>query len=95
MTITFPVKEAKHSVIPAVTHVDGTCRAQTVTRSANPLYYDLIKKFEALTGVPVVLNTSLNVKGDPIAMKPEDAIATFFATGLDHMVLGDFVLSKP
>jgi carbamoyltransferase len=94
MTITFPVREDKRSVIPAVTHVDGTCRAQTVTESANPKYYRLIKRFAELTGVPVVLNTSLNVKGDPVAMKPEDAIATFYSTGLDLLAIGDFLVSK-
>jgi carbamoyltransferase len=95
MTVTFPVKGEMQSVIPGVTHVDGTCRAQTVTKTGNPRYYDLISKFRDLTGVPVVLNTSLNVKGDPIAMKPEDAIATFYSTGLDHMIIGDYILSKP
>jgi carbamoyltransferase len=94
MTMTFPVRQCKHSVIPAVTHVDGTCRAQTVTEAANPKYYQLLKRFGELTGVPIVLNTSLNVMGDPIAMKPEDAIATFYSTGLDYMAIGDFVLSK-
>jgi len=94
MTMTFTVREDKRSIIPAVTHVDGTCRAQTVTESANPKYYRLIKRFAELTGVPVVLNTSLNVKGDPVAMKPEDAIATFFATGLDFLAIGDFVVTK-
>lgn len=94
MTITFPVKRDKRSVIPAVTHVDGTCRAQTVSESANPKYYSLIKRFGEITGVPVVLNTSLNVMGNPIAMKPEDAIATFYSTGLDYLAIGDFILSK-
>jgi carbamoyltransferase len=94
MTMTFTVREDKRSVIPAVTHVDGTCRAQTVTETANPKYYRLIKRFGELTGVPVVLNTSLNVKGDPIAMKPEDAIATFFSTGLDVLAIGDFIVTK-
>jgi carbamoyltransferase len=94
MTITFPVKPDKQSVVPAVTHVDGTCRAQTVTPGSNARYADLIRRFADLTGVPVVLNTSLNVKGDPIAMKPEDAIATFYSTGLDFLAIGDFLLAK-
>src|SRR6185503_20731833 len=87
MTMTFPVRQCKHSVVPAVTHVDGTCRAQTVTEAANPRYYQLIKRFGEMSGVPVVLNTRLNVMGDPIAMKPEDAIATFFSTGLDYLAI--------
>lgn len=94
MTITFDVAESQRTVVPAVTHVDGTARPQTVSEEANPLYRRLIERFFERTGVPVVLNTSLNVRGDPIAMKPEDAIATFYSTGLDHLVLGDFVLSK-
>jgi carbamoyltransferase len=94
MTMTFPVRQCKHSVVPAVTHVDGTCRAQTVTEAANPRYYQLIKRFGEMSGVPVVLNTSLNVMGDPIAMKPEDAIATFFSTGLDYLAIGDFIVTK-
>jgi carbamoyltransferase len=94
MTVTFPVQRNKQSVVPAVTHVDGTCRAQTVTESAYPKYYQLIKRFAEITGVPVVLNTSLNVMGNPIAMKPEDAIATFFSTGLDYLAFGDFILAK-
>jgi carbamoyltransferase len=94
MTITFGVQGSKHEVVPAVTHVDGTARPQTVTAEANPRYRRLIERFDELTGVPVVLNTSLNVRGDPIAMKPEDALATFYSTGLDHLVIGDFVLSK-
>lgn len=94
MTITFPVREEKRSIIPAVTHVDGTCRAQTVSETANPKYHHLIRRFGEITGVPVVLNTSLNVMGNPIAMKPEDAVATFFSTGLDYLAIGDFIVEK-
>ena len=94
MTITFDVKPEARNVIPAVTHVNGTARVQTVTEKANGRYYELIKRFGELTGVPVILNTSMNVMGDPIAMKPIDAISTFFATGLDYLALGDFLLSK-
>jgi carbamoyltransferase len=94
MTVTFDVRQEMRSVIPAVTHVDGTARVQTVTHEGNARYYELIRKFGELTGVPVVLNTSMNVMGDPIAMKPVDAIGTFFATGLDHLAMGDFVVSK-
>jgi carbamoyltransferase len=94
MTITFGVQDGKRDLVPAITHVDGTARPQTVADGANPRYRRLIELFDGLTGVPVVLNTSLNVRGDPIAMKPEDALATFYSTGLDHLVIGDFVLSK-
>jgi carbamoyltransferase len=94
MTITFDVRPDKRTVIPAVTHIDGTARVQTVNQTANPKYYELIRRFGELTGVPVVLNTSMNVMGDPIAMSPVDAIATFCSTGLDHLIIGDFVVSK-
>jgi carbamoyltransferase len=94
MTITFDVRDDKKTVIPGVTHVDGTARVQTVAKNANPRYHELISKFADLTGVPVVLNTSMNVMGDPIAMKPVDAIGTFYATGLDHLAIGDFIVSK-
>jgi carbamoyltransferase len=93
MTITFDVKPQKRAVIPAVTHVDGTARVQTVSK-INGRYHELISRFGELTGVPVVLNTSMNVMGDPMTMKPVDALATFFATGLDHLAIGDFVISK-
>jgi carbamoyltransferase len=94
MTITFDVIPSQRSTIPAVTHVDGTARVQTVTKSANARYFELITRFAELTGVPVVLNTSMNVMGDPMTMKPVDALATYFATGLDHLAIGDFVISK-
>jgi carbamoyltransferase len=94
MLLVASVLPTRRSEIPAVLHVDGTARPQTVTAEANPRYRRLIERFDELTGVPVVLNTSLNVRGDPIAMKPEDALATFYSTGLDHLVIGDFVVSK-
>jgi carbamoyltransferase len=81
--------------IPAVTHVDGTGRLQTVERALSPAFHALISAFGAETGVPVVLNTSFNVKGEPIVCTPADAIRCFFSTGLDHLVLGPFLLSKP
>jgi carbamoyltransferase len=81
--------------IPAVTHVDGTGRLQTVERELSPSFHALISAFAAETGVPVVLNTSFNVKGEPIVCSPADAIRCFFSTGLDHLVLGPCLVSKP
>lgn len=89
----FTVK-VKNSSIPAVTHVDGSARIQTVKRESNPLFYDLIKRFSNLTGIPVVLNTSFNLKGEPIVMSPEDAINCFLKSGLDYLIIGNFLLKK-
>jgi carbamoyltransferase len=83
------------SDIPAVTHVDYSARVQTVHRDTNPDYYDLIKEFERLTGCGVVVNTSFNVRGEPIVCTPKDAHTCFMRTHIDHLVLGPFVLDKP
>src|SRR6185503_19822169 len=88
------VKAGQRGRLGAVVHVDGTARPQTVIRETNPLFYDLIAHFHALTGVPAVLNTSFNVAGEPIVNTPSDAIRCFFASGLDALVIGGFVLHK-
>lgn len=88
------VRPEKRSVIPAVTHVDGSARLQTVRREVNPRYYGLIEEFGKLSGVPVVLNTSFNIMGEPIVESPLQAIRCFFSTGLDTLVLGDFIVKK-
>ncbi|MCB5909698.1 carbamoyltransferase C-terminal domain-containing protein [Streptomyces pinistramenti] len=80
--------------VPAVTHVDGTARLQTVRREDNPAYYDVIAAFEARTGVPLLLNTSLNTKGEPIAETPRDAVRTLLDAGLDHLVLPHTIISR-
>jgi carbamoyltransferase len=84
----------KRSVIPAVTHVDGSARIQTIRRDQNPKYYDLIKKFEEKTGCPVIINTSFNVRGEPIVESPKDALNCFLHTHMDFLVLGNCILSK-
>ncbi|VGO21299.1 carbamoyltransferase family protein [Pontiella sulfatireligans] len=88
------VKMDKRDCIPAVTHVDGSARVQTVRREMNPLYHDLMVEFGKLSGVPVVLNTSFNVMGEPIVESPMDAIRCFFSTGLDKLVIGNYVIGK-
>ncbi|MBI2191620.1 MAG: carbamoyltransferase [Planctomycetes bacterium] len=88
------VRPEKRSLIPAVTHEDGTGRVQTVTRSAHPLFYELICEFEKLTGCPVVLNTSFNVRGEPIVCTPEDAYNCFMKTGMDVLVMGRCVITE-
>lgn len=80
--------------IPAVTHIDGTGRLQTVYKDFNPRYHELIEEFFNLTGIPIILNTSFNLKGEPIVCTPEDAIRTFYSSGLDILVLGDFLVRK-
>ncbi len=80
--------------IPAVTHVDGSARLQTVSRAQNALYYDLIKKFEEKTGCAVIINTSFNVRGEPIVCTPHDAYLCFMRTEMDYLVVGSFILDK-
>lgn len=80
--------------IPAIVHVDGTARIQTVAEATNPKLYRLLKAFEALTGVPVLVNTSFNIKGEPIVETPRDAMICFLTTGIDHLVLHDTLVSK-
>jgi carbamoyltransferase len=80
--------------IPSVTHVDGSARIQTVNRDDNPLYYDLIRRFEARTGCPVIINTSFNVRGEPIVCTPHDAYLCFMRTNMDYLVMDRFVLDK-
>lgn len=94
MLLVAPVKEGKEKIVPAVTHVDRTARVQVVNKMFNPLYYSLIRHFYNLTGVPVVLNTSFNVKGEPIVNSPVDAMKCFFTTGLDFLIMDKYMLFK-
>lgn len=80
--------------IPAVVHVDGSVRPQTVERDVEPLYHALISHFDALTGVPLLLNTSFNIMGEPVICNPEEAVRCFYSTGLDTMAIGDFLIDK-
>jgi carbamoyltransferase len=89
-----PVKPEMRNVLPAITHVDGSARLQTVSKSINPVYHDLIGKFGEKTGVPVLLNTSFNIQGEPIVESPVDAIRCFFSTGLDALALGSYLIQK-
>jgi len=95
MLYVVPVRPSKHDVLPAITHVDGTGRLQTVFRDTNPRYYGLIERFGQATGVPAVLNTSFNLKGEPIVNTPANAFSTFSKSEMDTLVLGDFVVDKP
>lgn len=82
------------SDVPAVTHVDYSARLQTVDGEANPAYYQVIKKFEEITGCPVIINTSFNVRGEPIVCRPEEAYTCFMRTEMDYLVIGDYLLDK-
>ncbi len=88
------VKEEKKAIIPAIVHVDGSARLQTVRKELHPRYHELISKLGQKTGVPVVLNTSFNIQGEPVVESPKDAIRCFFSTGLDALVIGNYVLFK-
>jgi carbamoyltransferase len=88
------VKPEHQKTLPAITHVDGTGRLQTVRRDANPRYHALIDAFGRATGVPVLLNTSFNLRGEPIVNTPAEAFNTFMASGMDTLVLGDHVVDK-
>jgi carbamoyltransferase len=82
------------SEIPAVTHVDYSARIQTVHKETNPMYHEVISKFYEKTGCPVIVNTSFNVRGEPIVMSPEHAYLCFMRTEMDYLVLGSYLLDK-
>jgi len=89
MLLTARVKPDKQHLLPAITHLDGTARVQTVSRAQNPLYYALIEEFGKLTGVPVLVNTSFNVNGEPIVCTPSEAFNSFAHTDMDYLVMGN------
>ncbi|MFA5118941.1 MAG: carbamoyltransferase [Candidatus Omnitrophota bacterium] len=90
----FDKLKVARSRIPAVTHVDYSARVQTVKREDNPLYYDMIQAFYQKTGCPVIINTSFNVRGEPLVLTPEDAFTCFMRTEMDYLMLGSFLLEK-
>ncbi len=90
----FPVKKEKRKIIPAVTHVDGTGRLQIIAKNQNARYYNLIKRFGDMTGVYVLMNTSFNLKGEPIVNSPSEAFSTFVRSGLDILALESFIVHK-
>ena len=94
MEKTVKVREEMAGRIPAVVHEDGTARLQSVSEESNPLFHELIQEFHRLSGTPMVLNTSFNLRGEPIVMTPHDALRTFFSCGIHHLVIGSFVVGK-
>ena len=90
----FYFRENIHSKVPGVVHFDGTGRVQTVTEKSNPLFYRLINEFEKLSGIGIVLNTSLNINGMPLVESPEDAIECFYKSGIDLLIIGNCIIKK-
>jgi carbamoyltransferase len=94
MLLVCDVRPEKRQDVEAITHVDGTARLQTVSRSQNPRYHRLIERFGEMTGIPTVLNTSFNIRGEPIVCTPEHALRCFFSTGIDDLIIGPFHVRK-
>ena len=94
MLIACKVKKNKKNLIPATVHIDDTCRVQSVSKNTNLKFYNLLKNFKKLTGCPVLLNTSFNIKGQPMVNDPEQAIKTFLNTKIDVLVLHNLILRK-
>ncbi len=94
MLFIYDVMEDKADKLAAVRHVDGTARIQTIRRDQNPAYYDLIKAFQKRTGVPVLVNTSLNTLGQPIVNSPRDVLECFWTAPIDALVIGPYLVSK-
>ncbi|MCF0050542.1 carbamoyltransferase [Dyadobacter sp. LJ53] len=94
MLFVYPVKDEKADQIPAVRHTDGTARVQTINAQQHPLYYKLISEFKKLTGVPVLVNTSFNTRGEPIVCSPRDAIECFWTSPFDALIINSFILEK-
>ncbi|TLD42042.1 MAG: Carbamoyltransferase family protein [Candidatus Jettenia ecosi] len=95
MTFVHSVRPEKADLIPAVCHIDGSARIQTIKREYNPAYYDLIHAFKMHTGVPILINTSFNTRGKPIVCTPRDAVECFWTSPLDALVIGSYLLEKP
>ena len=94
MLLVCDVKKDRIKDIPAVTHVDDTARLQTITQEQNPRYWKLVQAFDRLTGIPVLVNTSFNVRGEPIVCTPSDAIRCYLGTNIDVLVVGNYVVRK-
>ena len=94
MLMVYPIFKEWHKKIPAVTHVDGSGRLQTIRREQNPLYYDLIKEFGKLSGIPILINTSFNIRGEPIVCTPYDAYKCMMGTGIDYLVIDKFLIKR-
>ena len=90
----YPIKKEYRKKIPAVTHVDGSGRLQTIRRSQHPNYYDLIKEFGKLSKIPILINTSFNIRGEPIVCTPYDAYKCMMGTGIDYLIMNNFLVKR-
>jgi len=95
MILAFDATDEARRLCPAVVHIDDTMRVQTVDGRSNPRFHRLLKAFEQRTGVPVLLNTSFNIKGEAIVCSPRDALRTFWSTGIDALAIGSCLIEKP
>ena len=94
MLMVYPIKKRYHKKIPSVTHVNGTGRLQTIRRKQNPEYYDVIKTFGKMSGIPILINTSFNIRGEPIVCTPSDAYKCMMGTGIDYLVMDKFLIRR-
>ena len=94
MLLSSTVKNEQKEKIPAVVHVDGTARQQTVSKKSNQLYWDLLNEFEKINGVPVLINTSLNLPREPIVNSIQDSLKTFFSSEIDYLCIGNYLITK-
>ena len=94
MLMVYPINKEKRHMIPAVVHEDGTGRLQTVRKWQNPLYHSAIKEFEKLSGVPIIINTSFNIRGEPIVCTPQEAYRCMMGTGIDYLVMGNYLIAR-
>ena len=94
MLMVYPIKKKWHKKIPSVTHVDGSGRLQVIREKQNPLYFQLIKEFGRLSGVPILINTSFNIRGEPIVCTPFDAYKCMMGTGIDYTVMDRFLIKR-
>lgn len=94
MIIACDIDKSYLETLPSCIHIDGTVRPQTVKKEANPIYWEMLDEFKKITGHPIVVNTSFNVQGEPIVMKPEDAIRCFYGSGMDVLAIGSFLIEK-
>ncbi len=94
MLMVYPIFKEWHKKIPAVTHIDGSGRLQTIKKHQNPSYYNLIKEFGKLSGIPILINTSFNIRGEPIVCTPYDAYKCMMGTGIDYLIMGEFIIKR-
>ncbi|MEK6760732.1 MAG: carbamoyltransferase [Nanoarchaeota archaeon] len=94
MLMVYPIKEKWRKKIPAVTHVDGSGRLQTIRKEQNPIYYGLIKEFGKKSKIPILINTSFNIRGEPIVCSPDDAYKCMMGTGIDYLIIGNFLIKR-